>query len=325
MPTTVQLLSALLAAVVLGAAATAFVWRVYRQRLLVQAGVRALAAMRWREFSEFVVTALQQHGFDAHPLSENGSQRDPGDLLLTRDNRSWLLTCKQSAEFVVTSRHVEDMAAAARKRAAAGGVIASLGRTDVPARDVPDGIEVLDGPALWNLISPLLPIGLQEHVADEARANVRRLSASIGVATLLVGLGAGFALGTLSGPEDASSPAPASQAPLPAATAPTTAGPGPASASGTAPAAPDPAVAAPDEDAARAQVIELLRASPDIESASWPSRSTLLVVPHADAKDPRPAICAVVERFEAIRASRVQVQPAPGSTAGVRFFHCRVY
>ena len=331
MPTSARLLTALLAALVVAAVALLYVWRMHRTRLAAQEGVRALAAMRWHEFSQFVLEALQQHGFDAQPLSPDASPRQPGDLLLTRDNRSWLLTCKQSVDFVVTAQHVDEMVAAARRRGAVGGVIVTLGRSEVPARDVPAEIEVLDGAALWRLTAPLLPQGLQEHVADATAARARRISVMIAVAALAVGLAGAFlpgtpAPGTTPAAAEPSAPvsAPRTDEPLRAEPAATAAVAQP----DTTPAAPVPLPsAAPDstEDAQREQVVTRLQAAPGIASAQWSSRSTLLVVPSPGAADPRPTICAVVEQFETLRASRIQVDPASGSADPVRFFHCRAY
>ena len=37
------------------------------------------------------------------------------------------------------------------------------------------------------------------------------------------------------------------------------------------------------------------------------------------------AICTVLERSEALRASRVQLQPAAGSDKPVRFMQCKLF
>ena len=65
---------------------------------------------------------------------------------------------------------------------------------------------------------------------------------------------------------------------------------------------------------------------PGIERASWATHSTLMVQLLPSATEAQiDAICTVVERSEALAASRVQLQPAPGSDAPVRFMQCRAY
>ncbi len=313
MPTNVPLLPALLVALFSGALATVYLWRLHRKRLEAQAGIRALAAMRWREFSQFVINALQAQGFDAHALSEDGSARDPSDLLLTRDNRSWLLSCRQSAEFVITARQLQEMSDAVRKRSAAGGVIATLGRIDSSARRPPQGIEVLDGQTLWPLIGPLLPQGLQEHVAEQSRAGARRLTVFAWIGAALVGLAVALALSAIQA-TFAERPADPARAAQPSAAV----RPQPAS-------EPTPRAPVLGEEQQRQQVIDAVEQIPRVESASWASRSTLLISAAPGDDDLRPRICAVLESFEALRASRVQLQAASGGADAVRFFHCRLY
>ena len=50
---------ALVIAIVVGGALTAWLWTGYCRQLVTAGGLRALAAMRWREFSRFVIEALQ--------------------------------------------------------------------------------------------------------------------------------------------------------------------------------------------------------------------------------------------------------------------------
>ena len=56
---------ALVIAIVVGGALTAWLWTGYCRQLVTAGGLRALAAMRWREFSRFVIEALQAQGFEA--------------------------------------------------------------------------------------------------------------------------------------------------------------------------------------------------------------------------------------------------------------------
>lgn len=309
----VPVLPALLVTLFTGALATTYLWRIHRQRVEARVGIRSLAAMRWREFSRFVVTSLQAQGFDAHSLSEDSGARDASDLLLTRDNRSWLLSCRQSPDYVVTPAHLHEMSEAVRKRSTAGGLIATLGRISRDARHPPQGVELLDGDALWALIRPLLPPGLQDHVAEEARAGTRRLTVLAWLAAPLVGVAFALALSSL---QLAMRPA-AGETPQPAQATRSTP---------TVP-ADEPTARAPalSDEQQREQVIAAVGQIPRVESVNWATKSTLLIVAAPGESDLRPRICAVLESFEALRASRVQLQPAAGSPETVRFFHCRLY
>lgn len=314
MPTAAPLLPALLVFAAVGAAIHLYLRRAHRARLVRAGGIRALASMRWREFSQFVITALQAQGFDAHPLADTSSTRDPTDLLLSRDNRSWLLSCRQSVDYVVTAAHLQEMSDAVRKRSAAGGIIATLGRIDRSAQNPQRGLDVLDGPSLWRLIYPLLPQGLQDHVSEQADRLVKRQVALGWAGAAVLAVATAFAMpallprgddgeGAAATPSRAASGAPAVPADPPAtAVAPTL-----------------------SEDQARQQVLDAIGSLPRVESVIWASKSTLLVTISPGEEDLRPRICATLETFENLRASRVQLQPTSGSPDAVRFFHCRLY
>lgn len=325
-----QLLPLLIVVLIGAGLATAYVLMRGRQRIALNEGRRTLAAMRWREFSQFVINALQAQGFEASPLDNDSAARNPTDLLLTRDNQSWLLSCRQSMDTRITTQQVDEMATAVRMRSAAGGVIATLGTIDPRARREARGIELLDNSRLWPLICPLLPPGLHDHIEELTSSRVRRVLRNIWIVAALVAaaiilLGTQFASTSL--PADVTgSPPPASvpaAAPAPSpAPAPGQAAPAPAPA-----AAADPAGAAlPVDDAQlRQKLLDELDALEGIEQAGWATRSTLLLSVTAGAADQRDPVCAIVTRYETLRASRIQLQPAPDSGQNVRFFHCSVY
>lgn len=314
MPSNAPALIALVAALLFGVPATVYLLHIHRRRMTTAAGIRALAAMRWREFSQFVTTALQAQGFEAAPLEDGGTSRDPSDLLLTRDNRSWLLTCRQSPEYRVTGRQVEEMQKAVRMRGAAGGVIATLGHVDASVRPAPERIELLDGRSLWELIGPMLPAGLHEHIGEQAQRHERKALVAIWAAAFALGFAAAVVVGLL--PDE---PAPAARVSASPVARPATRA---APAGGvSAPAAADET----DETTARQRVLEEVSAVDGVDRAVWSSRSTLLVLLESESDDPRPGICAVLERYDALRASRIQLQPPSGSSAPVRFAQCRLY
>lgn len=326
MPTSRLVLIAVIVALAFGAAATLALRFGGRRRMEATAGIRALAAMRWREFSQFVVTALQAQGFEAAPLSDSTSaSRDSADVLLRRDQRTWLLTCRQSPDYRVTEKHVEEMGHAVRQRGAAGGVIATLGRIAPGLARTTERVELVDGPALWELIAPLLPAGLQDHVTEQVQRRQRRVLVGAWLTALGLGVAAAITLGRL---DSADAPSPALAPDAPSTVAPRA----PTVAPTRIPVAPAPDTAAPaaapisgDDDATRQAVLEAVNAVEGVDRSVWSTRSTLLVLLDTDAADIRDDICAVLEGYETLRASRVQLQPPQGSTAPVRFVQCRAY
>lgn len=318
MPTSRLILIAVIVALAFGIAATLALRTTGRRRLEATAGIRALAAMRWREFSQFVVTALQAQGFDAAPLTEDGAgTRDSADLLLRRNDRAWLLTCRQSPDYCVTTKQVDEMARALRQRGAVGGVIATLGRVDRKARQTAERVEFVDGPSLWELIAPLLPAGLQDHINE--RVQRRERNALLGAWLAAPVLGAIVALLLALFTHGDATP--------PKASAPVAAAPAAQDAPPPAPEAIDAPAAtiAGDDDSIRQAVLDAVNAIDGVDRSVWSTRSTLLVLLESEGANVRDGVCNVLERYDALRTSRVQLQAPSGSAAPVRFMQCRVY
>lgn len=319
--------SALVIAVILGGAASAWIWVVRCKQLILDSGIRTLAAMRWREFSRFVIEALQAQGFDANriePTSESGTH---ADLMLNRDGQTWLLSCKQGANYRINTTQVNELADAVRFNGAAGGILATLGRIEPEARKNHRGLELLDGATLWPLIDPLLPPSLHQDLVTKARTNSIRMSVLAWLAALALGpvLAVGLGLGKV--PSDSASAAPAIAQVEPAATpAPATEGtsPAPASSTPTASAAGGTASPAPtSEQEQRVAVIRDVNALPGIERAVWSTRSTLMVYLADESGNKRVnEICTMLVRHDQLRLSRLQLQPPARSSSAVRFLQC---
>lgn len=62
-----------------------------------------------------------------------------------------------------------------------------------------------------------------------------------------------------------------------------------------------------------------------VERAAWASESTLVVHLEDSKAGDRAHLCPTVERYPALRATRLQLQPPPGSGGAVRFLQCRPY
>ena len=319
MQAVVPVIAGLVAAVLAGMGLSFYLQKVRVPRLETEGGIAALAAMRWREFSQFVIEALQAQGFEVSrttPLAERGKQ---ADLMLHRDGRDWLLSCKQGANYRIGRKQVDELADAVRFDSAAGGVLATLGRIDAEAYRNPRGIELIDGPTLWSLIDPLIPPSLHQDLAEKARVQVAREQRLGWGLALAVGLAVGVLTAMVipadpaRAPSNSSPTAPASTPPAPTCRAATPA----------ADAAPAPAA---EEEAQRQAVAEGISTVAGVDRAVWTTPSTLVGYQSGEDIDAHvPAICAVLEQYPDLRASRLQLQPPPGSRNSVRFRQCRAF
>lgn len=321
-----SLLIGLALGLLLAGAAGFYVWRVWRPRREVFEGRRILAAMRWRELSNLVIDALGSAGFEPESrekLSERGAQ---AELVMRREGRPWLLACKQGLDHRIGPQSAEDLLRDVRRQQAAGAVMVTPGHVDPAARQVAPNIELADGTELWRLLEPLLPASVHDEVSARARRQAVRHMALVSVAALVVAAGIawvlkGFDVAETVAPTAASPDAAAATNPSPAVA--------PAAASAAVPAtAPDAAIVAPvplDEDLQRRQLAERLSALPGVDRALWPTRSTIQLYLSDPTLATDTAICQVVERYELLRASRLQLQPPPGDARPVRFMQCRAY
>ena len=314
--------TALIIAVLLGVAFTAYLWLVHRKQAEARAGIEALSAMRWREFSRLVIEALQPRGFVAESIEDAADRGQEADLRLNRDGQVWLLSCKQGANYRITAPMVKELSDGIRFHGAQGGILATPGKVEAEARKAASGIELYDGNAVWALVKPLLPATMHNDLAAQAQTRTARQTAIAWGSALVLGfvlaaLLAGKATVEPAAPAEAAATTPSSP-PGPAPAAP----PASVEANGmTAPAPADPL----REEFERNEVIRSVSALPGIDKAMWSTRSTLMVYLHEDAGDPVNDICAVLERYDDLRVSRLHLQPPAGSDRRVRFLQCRTY
>lgn len=314
----------LVVAIVLGGGFMAYLWLVKQRQLIVAGGIATLAGMRWREFSRFVIEALQAQGFEAHPDEHNPEQTD---LRLTRGGQTWLLSCKQGPKTRVTGTQVGELTDAIRLNGAAGGILVTLGNIEPSARKLAGHVDMLDGHALWPLIDPLLPPSVHNGLHERARAQITRTAALGWLGALVVGFGLAMLLapeGSRAAKETAAAGPLASAQPV---STPTSVPPPTSPSAAPAPAiAPTVSVSTMPEADQRKQVIEEVGGLPGIESVFWSTRSTLMVQLTEDANQQRvDEICAVVKHFDAVRTSRLHLQPPAGSEARVRFLQCATF
>lgn len=304
---------AFLIALILGTAGSAWLWLVRNRTTVTALGLRALAAMRWRESSRFVVQALEGQGFTSSRLAPDAHRGQNADLLLNRGEQTWLLGFKQGVDYRIDPGMVSQMAAAVRDSNASGGIIATLGTIQGDLRSHPQVIELIDGATLWPMISPLLPPSLHSDIMARARRQTVRATGVVWLVALLIGFAASVLL-----PDAVVDPASDSVDSPTGATA---------SSDGTSnTAATDqpamPAIAGTEEEQRR-DIVKAVGALPGIDRASWATRSTLVALVNADASEKQiDGICSVLAPYDDLRYSRVQLQPPPGSDIPVRFLQC---
>ncbi|MDI9240148.1 restriction endonuclease [Lysobacter sp. LF1] len=315
---------ALLVTVVLGALATAFLWLMRRRQAETAAGIAALAEMRWREFARLVVEALRGRGFEAEGIDQALDRGPQAELRLRRDGQTWLLACRvASARSQLGTGPVRELADAVRVNAAQGGILATPARINAPTRSAASRLELYDGEALWALVAPMLPNALRDDITLHARKRSVRETALAWTVAVALGVIAGLVPAFVGGPAEPSTEPAASESAPPPAEAPAP----PAKPAAPGPALDSAAPADPNRDQfERGEVIHAVSVLPWVERALWSTSSTLVIQQREDVDQLQiEEICAVLARYDALRASRLQLQPPAGSQRKVRFLQCRAY
>ncbi len=304
----------------IGVSASLYLHRIRLPREESAAGVAALAGMRWRDFIHLVLDALIRRGYER--VFEPQAAGEEGDYVLERDGQRFLLSSKHGAAYVLGSTAIAEFANVIRMRGVAGGLLVTPGQFAPEARPLARAqrIELLDGPALWPELRPLLSETQRAVVSAPSQARARRQTILAWSGALVVGA----AVFVLSHREDnIESPATIAPSRVHAST-PVMAPARKASESVVS------ATRQPEDDAAsllrhRAEVAAMISTLPGIDRAIWETQSTLLVHLLDDQTDPLPMICPQLERYEALAATRLQLQPPQGSVRPVRFVQCRAY
>jgi len=317
-------LIAIALSLLIGGVATFYFRTIQMRRDETLAGIAALSGVSWRSFIHMVLDALARRGFGRLVDDENAA--DDSDYVLERNGEHWLLSCKHGSAFVLGRLTVNELAKAIDLKGAAGGFLLTQGKITDDARPVAalQRIELLDGPALWPQLRDFLP---PEQLAG-IRAKAARLARQRILSSWLTALLAGVAV-FLALPERASpAAAPATAAPAVADVPESTAQQQVAEPAGTAPVTEAPAapeVAPMDIEQQRGDVAAAISTLPDVDRAVWSSESTLQVFLSTIDGDAFARICPLMERYEDLASSRIQLTPPPGSAATVRFRQCRSY
>jgi restriction system protein len=314
----------ILSVLVVGVPATLYLQRVRLPLDEASAGIAALAGMRWRDFIHLVLDALIRRGYER--IFEPNADGEDGEYVLEREGQRFLLSSKHGAAYVLGSTAIAEFAKSIRLRNLSGGLLVTPGQFAPEALPLARAqrIELLDGPTLWPELRPLLPEEQRNIISAPALARTRQ--------HVLLAWGGGFVLGAalfalMHRQDEMAMQSATAPSPVPAQSA-TPAAPPPRTAAK--PASPKRAITAiEDLDDAQLQerrklAAEAISRLPMIDRAIWETQSTLLV--HMlDDDDPRPAICPLLERYEELAPTRLQLQPPAGSTKPVRFVQCRAY
>ncbi len=308
--------------ILFGVAGTWYLVRIRAPREESSAGVAALAGMRWRDFIHLVLDALIKRGYER--VFEPQASGEDGDYVLERDGQRYLLSAKHGAAYILGSTAIAELANSIRMRGVAGGLLVTPGQFAPEALPLARAqrIELLDGPTLWPELRSLLPEQQRAQVSAPSQGKTRQHVLLVWVCALVVA-GTLFALlrpaATDSGTIDVASTTPQVMPP------PLQAKPAlRPSSSPTAGSAVVPSEAAKLEQR-RAEVSHAVSTLPGVDRALWETQSTLLVYLVDDQSDPFPTICPLLERYEELAATRLQLQPPQGSTKPVRFVQCRAY
>lgn len=299
-----------------GIAATLYFWLVRRPRDEMSYGLHALSGLRWREFAKLVLAAMAERGLTEVASEQQESREPQSTFLLARGGERWLLSCKHGSAYRIAAAPVQELAASIRLGAAQGGILATEGKVEKEGRDAAQGtsIELLDGPRLWPEVRHLVEPALLDQITHYASSRAKRHTSISWLGAVTLGA---LAMVAWSGTHPASDKAAAPPAPA-AVVAPEVPAAQP-------PVAPE-SFQEPTEAELEAQMASVLKAlskTPGITRGVWQTRLTLSIDRVASEKEVWPWICLELERYPALRASRVQLNPPPGSSEPVRWRQCK--
>lgn len=300
----------------------------------VDVGLAQLAELSFSELQGVVEQGLRGRGLGAlREERDDGSAAGSPDVLLSDGTALQLLRLKHGAGLLVDAAGILDLANRRDARRATAAIFATTGALsrDALAAAEQAGVQVVHGPALWDLVQHQLPPRLRERIANRRGTELRKRSTLLALGSLLAGsVGALVAVQLTGAPAvqpAAAVSAPVSESAPVAAPAPVTPSAAPA------PAAPQPPAEPLDEatlTARRAEAVGQVRLFGPVYSASWSTASTLIVVlrPDADLDDDSTfdRVCEVLRPTEELRTSRVQLEllgADPTKTRAARWRQCQ--
>ncbi|MGH8028877.1 MAG: restriction endonuclease [Arenimonas sp.] len=297
-----------------------------RRQAETEAGVHALANMKWRECVGLVLESLHSDGYQ-----EEHSTRQPGDggteFLLKRDGENVLLSYKHGTAYRIGEANVRDFANGVQLQGAQTGILITLGQAEASAHELARkyGVKLIEGTALWPRV--------ERYVSPNVLASVRRDASGGTSKGLWIGSVASIALGAcawLLGPADAPAKVAAVKAPAPVVAAlkvETEEERATARINATARAMAEVASLTDEQRLQRrAESVAKVGAITQIKTAGWSTQSTLVLsLNHTDGKDRQlvDEVCRTLTQYEELRYTRVQLEPPMDSTVPVRWKQCQ--
>lgn len=308
----VSVIVAALLAVALIFGARHYFNHIQRRRKLIEIGIEVLASRSWKDGIDLLTRALCAEGARVEGLVGDKGVPLPERLIRQGSNTS-LLVYKHGTAYRIAAQALAD---AQRRREEVGAdalCIATLGTVDPDAlkQAERDGIRVLDGTALWALVTPFIEDSVQKDVGREADETVKRPRTLATVAAAL--LGAAIVLLHLPAPGPA--PVATTATAVPAESPPTP---------------PTPAVEATPADtnaqreARRAALASAMIDLAGVETAAWSSTTTLVIdlLPGATVDGVFAASCGLATQYPELR-DEVRLQFESDDPAeGVRWRRC---
>ena len=308
-----------------GTAATAYLWLIRRRDDETAAGLLALAGMRWRDFSRLVLEALELRGLVRIPSAHEENQEHSSSFMLSSQGKRQLLACKHGSAYRIGSAAVDEFASEIRLRGAQGGVLVTEGVLDKDGLEKAGrhSIEIIDGPRLWPMVKPMVEGKLQRRITGTASARARRHIAIAWLGSVTLGLATALVFPSVLNPVGGSAPAAASVAAMaPPAVSPTVTT-RPAKAATTAAATTVMAeVTEAESEKNRAEISRKLANIPGITRGVWISKSTLEVDRTLAEQEAWPLVCSQLYAYPDLALTRVQMNPLPGSSEQVRWRQC---
>jgi len=309
-----------------GAAATAYLWLVRRRDDETAAGLLALAGMRWRDFSRLVLEAMELRGLARIPSAHEENQEHSSSFMLGGEGKRQLLACKHGSAYRIGSAAVDEFASEIRLRGTQGGILVTEGVLDKDGLEKAErhNIEIIDGPRLWPTVKPMVEGKLQRRITGNASARARRHIAIAWLGSVTLGLAVALVLPSVLNPAGDSVTTSTTATTPPAAPAPSAAPKQPAKAT-TDTAATATAVAEVtevDTEKHRAEISRKLAKIPGINRGVWISKSTLEIDRTIAEQEAWPLVCSQLHAYPDLALTRVQMNPPPGSDEQVRWRQC---
>lgn len=313
--------------IVLGLLFTRFWFSMHRPRIIeTKAGILTLATMKWRDCISLTLKVLHSEGYIEAPSSEQLSN-DGTEFLLLHDNARVLFRYRDGTAYRINAANVLDFAKYIKRHGASNGILITLGSIESLAYDIArrNGIQLIDGAMLWQKVRDYLPSLLLEHILKQVTDETKKWLWVGSIGSVLLGILIFFLTHQWSPSEYNLTTAEKPVAPS-ARSTPTV----------------DPALkqmktsaeamakATKLSDVQRLQrrdeAVKKLTSIVQIDTAEWPSESTLkLAFKQSDGEDKTliDEICRILVQYEELRYTRLQLEPPTDSSASVRWKQCR--